>query len=208
MRRINSNILFNRHFICVSLDCKYPYEPPYFYFYKDDGTFPSINCLRTGRRLYDEALSLSEDGTPSIFSIISLLENEYEIKGYLEENKEQFIDPNELLFPKLSGSEGATDAATHYELGSINKKNRNNITREEVLKEDDLIQKNFKEKQRSAKYKKMREVREKLPAWSKMDNILDIIQKNRVTIISGETGCGKSTQVIGIVPDARFLIPA
>lgn len=186
-------------------DCKYPYEPPYFYFYKDDGTFPSINCLRTGRRLYDEALLLSEDGTPSIFSIISLLENEYEMKGYLEENKEQFIDPNELLFPKLSGNEGATDEATHYELGSTNKKNRNNITWEEVLKEDDLIQKNFKEKQKSTRYKKMREVREKLPAWSKMDNILDVIHKNQVTIISGETGCGKSTQVPQFLLDDWIL---
>lgn len=145
--------------------------------------------------MYDEALLLSEDGTSCIFSIISLLENEYEIKGYLEESKEQFLDPNELLFPKLQENEDDKDIVTHYELGSINRKDRGNITWEEVLKEDDLIEKNFKKKQDSPKYRKMKEAREKLPASPKMDNILETIHKNQVTIISGETGCGKSTQV-------------
>lgn len=180
----------------ISLGCKYPYEPPYFYFYKNDGIFPSINCLRIGKRLYDEALLISADGTPSIFSIISLLENEYEIKEYLEENKKQFIDQNELLFQKQSENEDETNIATHYELGSIHRKNRNNISWEEILKEDNLIEKNFKEKQTNSRYKKMKEIRETLPAWTKMDEILELIHKNQVTIISGETGCGKSTQVI------------
>lgn len=175
--------------------CKYPYEPPYFYFYKNDGIFPSINCLRIGKRLYDEALLISADGTPSIFSIISLLENEYDIKEYLEENKKQFVDPNELLFQKQSENENETNIATHYELGSIHRKNRNNISWEEILKEDNLIEKNFKEKQTNSRYKKMKEIRETLPAWTKMNEILELIHKNQVTIISGETGCGKSTQV-------------
>ncbi|XP_076752985.1 putative ATP-dependent RNA helicase DHX57 [Xylocopa sonorina] len=174
--------------------CKYPYEPPYFYFYKNDGTFPSISCLRIGRKLYNEALSISGDGTPSIFSIISLLENEHDIRRYLEENKEQFLDQNELLFQKQI-EESDTNAATHYELGSTHRKNRNNVSWEDVLRDDDLIERNFKEKQVNPRYKKMKEVREMLPAWLKMDEILEIICKNQVTIISGETGCGKSTQV-------------
>ncbi|XP_076282240.1 putative ATP-dependent RNA helicase DHX57 [Lasioglossum baleicum] len=173
--------------------CKYPYEPPFFYFYKNDGTFSSIHCLRVGRRLYNEALSLAEDGTPSIFSIISLLENEYEMKTYLEENKEQFLDQNDILFPKPLEIDG--DLATHHELGSTNRRNRNNITSEEIIKTDDLIHENFMEKQDSPKYKRMKEIRRKLPAWSKMDNILETVQEHQVTIISGETGCGKSTQV-------------
>ncbi|XP_076661533.1 putative ATP-dependent RNA helicase DHX57 [Halictus rubicundus] len=173
--------------------CKYPYEPPFFYFYKNDGTFSSIHCLRVGRRLYNEALSLAENDTPSIFSIISLLENEYEMKTYLEENKEQFLDKNDILFPKSLEADG--DLATHHELGTTNRRNRNNITSEEIIKTDDLIYENFMEKQDSSKYKRMKEIRRKLPAWSKMDNILGTVQENQVTIISGETGCGKSTQV-------------
>lgn len=182
-------------FLNISLGCKYPYEPPYFYLYKNNGTFPSINCLRIARRLYEEALSISAYGTPSIFSIISLLENEYDIKRYLAENKEQFLDQSELLFRRHIENEDETNVATHYELGSIHRKNRNNISWEKILKEDDLIEKNFKEKLTNPRYNKMIEIRERLPAWSKMYEILDVIHKNQVIIISGETGCGKSTQV-------------
>ncbi|XP_034189503.2 putative ATP-dependent RNA helicase DHX57 isoform X1 [Osmia lignaria lignaria] len=185
--------------------CKYPYEPPYFYFYKEIGTFPSIKCLRIARRLYDEALSLSADGTPSIFSVISLLENEYEIKEYLEENKEQFLDQSELLFPKQLENENIVHEVTHHELGSISRKNRDNITWEETLKKDDIIQESFKERQTNHRYKKMQEIRKTLPAWSKMDNILEVIYKNQVTIISGETGCGKSTQVPQFLLDNWIL---
>ncbi|XP_017789958.1 PREDICTED: putative ATP-dependent RNA helicase DHX57 [Habropoda laboriosa] len=185
--------------------CKYPYEPPYFYFYKNDGTFPRISCLRIGRKLHNEALSLSEDGIPYIFSIISLLENEYEMKEYLVENKEQFLDQNELLFQKQSESESETTIATHYELGSIHRKKMNNVPWEEVLKEDDLIERNFKEKQTNPRYKKMKKIRKVLPAWSKMSEILEIICKNQVTIISGETGCGKSTQVPQFLLDDWIL---
>ncbi|XP_076381687.1 putative ATP-dependent RNA helicase DHX57 [Megalopta genalis] len=185
--------------------CKYPYEPPFFYFYKNDGTFSSIHCLRIGRRLYNEALSLAMDGIPYIFSIISLLENENEMKTYLKENKEQLLDQNDTLFPKSSESDGEEDLATHHELGSINRRNRNNITSEEILTIDDSIHENFMEKQNSPKYKKMKEIRRKLPAWSKMDNILEMIHEHQVTIISGETGCGKSTQVPQFLLDDWIL---
>ncbi|KAK1132279.1 hypothetical protein K0M31_016399 [Melipona bicolor] len=184
--------------------CKYPYEPPYFYIYKNSGTYPNINCLRIARRLYDEASRISIDGTPSIFSVISLLENEYDIKGYLEENKEQFPDQIELLFQK-DENEDEVNAATHYELGSVYRKSRNNDNWDEMLKIDDLIERNFKEQQSNPKYKKMREDRKKLPAWSKMNEILDLIQKNQVVIISGETGCGKSTQVPQFLLDDWIL---
>ncbi|CAD1474838.1 unnamed protein product, partial [Heterotrigona itama] len=184
--------------------CKYPYEPPYFYIYKNSGTYPNINCLRIARRLYDEASRISTDGTPSIFSVISLLENEYDIKGYLEENKEQFPDQIELLFQK-DENEDEENAATHYKLGSVYRKSRNNDNWDEILKIDDLIEKNFKEQQSNPKYKKMKEDRKKLPAWSKMNEILDLIQKNQVVIISGETGCGKSTQVPQFLLDDWIL---
>ncbi|XP_031831069.1 putative ATP-dependent RNA helicase DHX57 [Nomia melanderi] len=184
--------------------CKYPYEPPFFYFYKNNGTFSSIHCLRISRRLYNEALSLAEDGVPSIFSIISLLQNEYDMKTYLAENREQFLDQNDLLFPKLLETEDE-NRATHHELGSINRRNRNKITSEEILKTNDLIRENFKEKQENHKYKRMKEIRRKLPAWSKMDNILETIHEHQVTIISGETGCGKSTQVPQFLLDDWML---
>lgn len=175
------------------VECKYPYEPPYLYFYKNDGSYPRIKCLRIVRRLHNEALSLSLEGTPSIFSIISLLENEYEIKAYLEENKELFLHQFEPLFPKEQNEE-ELNVPSHYELGSTNKRNRD-ISWEQISEEDNLIEEIFMNKRKSSNYKRMQEVRKKLPAWSNMNEILETVDKNQVVIISGETGCGKSTQV-------------
>lgn len=45
------------------------------------------------------------------------------------------------------------------------------------------------------KYNKMLEFRKKLPAYKKSADILDALNNNQVLVISGETGCGKSTQV-------------
>lgn len=80
------------------VECIYPYEPPYIYFYKNKGTFPRIKCLRIVRRLHDEALLYSLEGIPSIHSIISLLKNENEIQAHLEKNREPFLHPFETLY--------------------------------------------------------------------------------------------------------------
>ncbi|KAG7200311.1 hypothetical protein KM043_017775 [Ampulex compressa] len=176
-------------------DCKYPHEPPYFYFYKNDGLYPKINCLRIARRLYDEALSFTMDGMPCIYSVISLLENEHEIKEYLEQNREQFLNQYDSLFPKQLQLNQQGAVPSHNKLGTINKRNRNDISLQEIIKQDDLIETKFKEKQRHPNYIKMKETRRKLPAWSQMQKILEVIHENQIVLISGETGCGKSTQV-------------
>ena len=49
-------------------------------------------------------------------------------------------------------------------------------------------------------YKTMLRFRCQLPMWKFKDHLLDTIQKNSVTILYGETGCGKTTQC------AQFLI--
>lgn len=143
--------------------------------------------------MHNEALSLSQDGIPSIFSIISLLENEYEMKTYLEEDKEQFLHQYEPLYPKIQEKEEG--GASHYKLGSTSKKNKGNISWEQITEENDLIEKRFMDKRKSSNYIRMQEARKKLPAWSKTSEILEIVRKNQIIIISGETGCGKSTQV-------------
>lgn len=44
-------------------------------------------------------------------------------------------------------------------------------------------------------YIEMLKFREKLPAYVKAKDIIDKINQNQIMVISGETGCGKSTQV-------------
>ena len=42
---------------------------------------------------------------------------------------------------------------------------------------------------------RMDEVRRSLPMWKYKTELLDLIRKNQVVIVSGETGCGKTTQL-------------
>lgn len=37
--------------------------------------------------------------------------------------------------------------------------------------------------------------RQQLPAWDYRDALLDAIEHNQITVVCGETGCGKSTQI-------------
>lgn len=54
----------------------------------------------------------------------------------------------------------------------------------------------------SSKLKEMIEARKALPAWKKQESIIDIIAKHQVTLVTGETGSGKSTQVAQFVVDS------
>lgn len=49
------------------------------------------------------------------------------------------------------------------------------------------------------KYKEMLKFRQKLPAYYSAKELLEVINNNSAVVISGETGCGKSTQVINYV---------
>ncbi|KAK6132067.1 hypothetical protein DH2020_034188 [Rehmannia glutinosa] len=50
-------------------------------------------------------------------------------------------------------------------------------------------------RQESPEGKKMMDFRSSLPAYKEKDSILSSISQNQVVIISGETGCGKTTQI-------------
>lgn len=50
-------------------------------------------------------------------------------------------------------------------------------------------------------YKKMLARRQNLPSFKKKDELLHLINKNQVVVVSGETGCGKTTQVAQFILD-------
>lgn len=52
--------------------------------------------------------------------------------------------------------------------------------------------------------KDMIESRKELPAWKKKEGIVEIINTHQVTLITGETGSGKSTQVAQFILDAMI----
>lgn len=55
--------------------------------------------------------------------------------------------------------------------------------------------KEFELRSSEAEYQNLLRIRKRLPAWRYRDEVISAVKENQVTIISGETGCGKSTQV-------------
>jgi HrpA-like RNA helicase len=56
-------------------------------------------------------------------------------------------------------------------------------------------------REKSKKFMDMFATRKKLPAYQKHQEILQLLQKHQVLVISGETGCGKTTQIPQFILD-------
>ncbi|KAI9736185.1 MAG: hypothetical protein M1834_001070 [Cirrosporium novae-zelandiae] len=134
-------------------------------------------------------------GEPMIFNIIDWLENN--IQAIVE-------NPGKLREISAAASVAAESkpSATNTSIGSMkhgkmpyrrspgNDKNKS-------LK----ILADWKAKQAMPQQKKMQAARESLPAWSLKDEIVAAVNKYQITIISGETGSGKSTQSVQFILD-------
>ncbi|XP_038671699.1 ATP-dependent DNA/RNA helicase DHX36 [Scyliorhinus canicula] len=66
---------------------------------------------------------------------------------------------------------------------------------------DEELRENLAKKTTSLRYLDMKRFREKLPSYSMRNEIVDLINTNQVLVISGETGCGKTTQVTQFILD-------
>ncbi|XP_053479622.1 LOW QUALITY PROTEIN: ATP-dependent DNA/RNA helicase DHX36 [Ictalurus furcatus] len=66
---------------------------------------------------------------------------------------------------------------------------------------DEELKSELQSKRQNAKYLEMLTFREKLPSYSMREELVKLIQANRVVVVSGETGCGKTTQVTQFILD-------
>lgn len=67
---------------------------------------------------------------------------------------------------------------------------------------DRKLQSDRDAKLQSAAVRRMMEFRKMLPAYKMRQEIVDLIESNRVVVISGETGSGKTTQIPQFILDA------
>ncbi|KAF9881960.1 helicase associated domain-containing protein [Colletotrichum karsti] len=73
-----------------------------------------------------------------------------------------------------------------------------------MWKPDPRTREEWLRRQEDSSWKKMIAKRKTLPAWQVQEDIVRIVDENHVTIISGETGSGKSTQSMQFILDELY----
>ncbi|KAF2901090.1 hypothetical protein ILUMI_05097 [Ignelater luminosus] len=182
------------------INTKYPFEAPII-FLKTNFTLPELMNLHICKRLYQEARSLAEDGIPSIYSVVELLKNEEVVGDYIKNSNFTFPLPVEKLFSPENNVKEKRNIEKYHKRGITNKDSKKELSLQEIKRDDEKILRNFIIKSAESRYQKMVDVRKKLPAWNLRNDIINTINTSQVTVISGETGCGKSTQVPQFILD-------
>ncbi|XP_071999076.1 ATP-dependent DNA/RNA helicase DHX36 isoform X2 [Engystomops pustulosus] len=105
--------------------------------------------------------------------------------------------PEDMVKDSWDDDEDDNDAAVAEEKlsESCYGENRVNAALDRRLKEE------LREKRTDRRYLDMQRFREKLPSYNMKEEIIKMTQGNQVTVISGETGCGKTTQVTQFILD-------
>ncbi|XP_048862850.1 putative ATP-dependent RNA helicase DHX57 [Brienomyrus brachyistius] len=80
--------------------------------------------------------------------------------------------------------------------------------RKEALQQDNAkLCRQFRTKQSSRRYLSMLQERQNLPAWQEKERVLCRLKKCQVLVVSGMTGCGKTTQIPQFILDDSLKGP-
>ena len=133
-------------------------------------------------------------GQPMIFNIVDWLETTIK---YIVEN------PGKLrnIAAAASFVADATKADIHRPTLPAKPHIRHQLNRQSVSEESLTLLKQWDDRQSKPQQQKMMLERQALPAWSLREDIVRAVNDHQVTIISGETGSGKSTQSVQFILD-------
>lgn len=186
----------------------YPYETPIISVKTICPDISKVLCLRITRRCLEEAQILAADGMPSVYTIADLLQNEADIMEFLKNDRYIFPDPKKSVFHTadevVNEIEEIKPRPSHYKKGSTGRSEFMQLNSNQMFRDDLTSCQMLSKRQSSGAYKEMVNSRKNLPAWEMSKKILDAISSSQVTVISGETGCGKSTQTPQFILDDYF----
>nr|XP_054758550.1 putative ATP-dependent RNA helicase DHX57 [Lytechinus pictus] len=212
-------------------DNLYPWQPPIIAFSSTHPDFQSAKCLNVTKRLAEESLEHASSGNPAVFSLVGVLEDEQEMRILLdgkplpfqarklpartklvvEDIEEESPDGETPLNEQSDSASGATVGDAEVLTGREGAKNLGRTlyvppkrSKRDEERDSRRLKEQFKKAQTSNAYKSMLERREALPAWKEQDNILGTLSKYQVLVVSGATGCGKTTQVPQFILDASL----
>ena len=109
-----------------------------------------------------------------------------------ESEDEKIISKKKKKVKKEKSSESSSDTEVLNQNNSV----ENKINEEKINK--------FTGKVYGKDYYKLLQKRMTLPVWSSKKQILDLVEKNRIVIIQGETGSGKTTQIPQFLLEAGY----
>ncbi|EDV46119.1 putative ATP-dependent RNA helicase DHX57 [Drosophila erecta] len=191
---------------------RYPYEAPFIYLKTTCHDIPHELRLRYARHLYKEAREICRDGIPCVYSICDLLQSNEQLAGRLDTSA--FPSPKRSLFyVDLEGGGVNSDAEqnqapkpSHYTRGKTSRNDGGHQRNVEAqTRENRRLLQQFVERRKEESYQKIIDGRKQLPAFAEIERILAQIESAPVVVISGETGCGKSTQVPQFILDNWFF---
>uniref|UniRef100_A0A8C5HMS3 Putative ATP-dependent RNA helicase DHX57 n=1 Tax=Gouania willdenowi TaxID=441366 RepID=A0A8C5HMS3_GOUWI len=216
---------------------RYPFQAPIVAFSTNDERVAAAGRLSVTERLFEEALTAAKNSESMVYNLIFLCEDEKTMKELLAVGHHKYSTPppvvvipppaqsaaksksaSNMVASENTRHDGETeddlkDKADVFESDSyisVRKKmvNKHNHKNTNVLSENDKLCQEFQRKQSSRHYMSMLVQRKNLPAWQERQNILDLLDQSQVLVVSGMTGCGKTTQIPQFILDASLRGPA
>lgn len=133
-------------------------------------------------------------GDMLVFHLLSWLEDH--LKEIIE-NPGPLLSYRELLASSSNEREVSASLNGNNDNKGDKKRFQNILSDQEVAS----LKQEYSKRVTSAQYKAMLDIRANLPAWKKQPLIVDLVKSHDVTLITGETGSGKSTQVVQFLLD-------
>lgn len=160
------------------------------------GPIPAYVRLSITRELLEHTRS-SFLGEPMIFNMVDWLEREA---------SRILKHPGSLIDISAAGSSGPSSSVAYIHRRE-QPRTRSKVTAPDFNHGSVKSQKVLSEwnvRQTTAQQQKMLAMRRTLPAWSQQEAIISAVASHQVVIVSGETGSGKSTQVVQFILDSMI----
>ncbi|NXF94437.1 DEXH5 helicase, partial [Eubucco bourcierii] len=222
---------------------KYPLQAPLVAFYSTEENLPLACHLHIAEFLFGKALAAAEAGEPVVYTLVTCLEDGFEIRELLRNTHHKYSVPpvallatpavqlqaegmatsqpasEDLTVPSLSQAstvsrpveEAEEEEPVQVVVGSESYVNlqrklskRYDLQARSVCEENAKICAQFRLRKSSRHFQSMLHERQKLPAWQERDRILELLESHQVLVVSGMTGCGKTTQIPQFILDASL----
>ncbi|KAI0639258.1 P-loop containing nucleoside triphosphate hydrolase protein [Trametes polyzona] len=119
-------------------------------------------------------------------------------------NRTVWAKLRDLLAPKLSRSEKSSGRQSRQPTETKDQANGRYVDHSNEVPPEQIIAE-FQARQASPAYQEMLQQRNQLPMARYKHDLLSLLEMSQIVVLSGETGCGKSTQVPAFILEDQLL---